>query len=54
MVRRHLESDGIFKEDIEIYSLSECIFRLIAKVSRNMSPHHTCSWFIKIQKGEEA
>jgi len=43
MVQRHLESDRIFKEDIKDYSFTECISQLIAKVSRNMSFHHTCS-----------
>jgi hypothetical protein len=46
MVQRHLESDRIFKDDIKGHFLTECISQLIAKVSHNMSSHHTCSRFM--------
>jgi hypothetical protein len=43
MVQRHLECDRILKKDSHV---TKCISQLIAKVSRNMSSHHTCSMFM--------
>ncbi len=43
MVQRHLESDKIPKESMKDNYFTDYIFQFIAKVSRNMSSHHTCS-----------